>query len=85
MDVTSLQGLFTNSDNSLLKYGELSISVTMMNEEEGQILAAPLPAPAFYLGHLFYDFDNQPISWGWFIFRHDQLRFTTKVGLDITP
>jgi GntR family transcriptional regulator len=84
MDVTSLQGLFTGSNSTLLKYGELTISATLMNEEEGKVLEAPLPAAAFYLGHLFYDFSNQPISWGWFIFRNDQLRFTTKVGLDIS-
>lgn len=84
MDVTSLQGLFSDSDNALLKYGELSISATLMNEEEGQVLKTPLPAAAFYLGHLFYDFNNQPISWGWFIFRNEELHFTTKVGLDIS-
>lgn len=84
MDVTSLKGLFTDSNNTLLKYGELTINATLMNEEEGRILDTPLPAAAFYLSHLFYDFDNQPISWGWFIFPTDQLRFATKVGLDIT-
>lgn len=84
MDVTSLQGLFTGSSNTLLKYGELTISATLMNEEEGKILKTSLPAAAFYLGHLFYDFNNRPISWGWFIFRNDQLRFTAKVGLDIS-
>jgi GntR family transcriptional regulator len=84
MDVTSLQGLFTDSNNTLLKYGELTISATLMNEEEGKILETQLPAAAFYLGHLFYDFNNRPISWGWFIFRNDQLHFATKVGLDIS-
>lgn len=83
MDVTSLQGLFTDSKNSLLKYGELTISATIMNDEEANILDIALPAAAFYLGHLFYDYDNKPISWGWFIFRSDQLRFTTTVGIDI--
>lgn len=84
MDVTSLQGLFAYSDNTLLKFGELTISATLMNEEEGKILNTSLPAAAFYLGHLFYDFNDQPISWGWFIFRKDQLSFTTTVGLDIS-
>lgn len=84
MDVTSLQGLFTDSNNTLLKYGELTISAALMNEEEGKMLDTPLPAAAFYLGHLFYDFNDRPISWGWFIFRNDQLRFTTTVGLDIS-
>jgi GntR family transcriptional regulator len=84
MDVTSLQGLFTNADNDLLKFGELTIAATLMTEEESRILGVALPAAAFYLGHLFYDFEDRPLSWGWFIFRSDQLRFTTRVGLSIS-
>jgi DNA-binding GntR family transcriptional regulator len=52
-----------------------------MNEEEANILQTILPAAAFYLEHLFYDFMNRPISWGWFIFRNDILRFNTQVGI----
>ncbi len=81
MDVTSLQGLFTSSDNTLLKRGQLTIDATMMNEEEAKILQTQLPAAAFYLEHLFYDFENHPISWGWFIFHSDYLRFRTQVGI----
>jgi DNA-binding GntR family transcriptional regulator len=84
MDVTSLKGLFTDSDNSMLKYGELTISATMMNDEEASVLDMVLPAAAFYLGHLFFDYDNKPVSWGWFIFRNDQLHFTTSVGIAIS-
>ena len=81
MDVTSLQGLFTSAGNSMLKRGQLTIEATMMNEEEANILQTQLPAAAFYLEHLFYDFENRPISWGWFIFRSDHLRFHTQVGI----
>jgi GntR family transcriptional regulator len=81
MDVTSLRGLFTSADSTMLKRGQLTIEATMMNEEEAKILQIPLPAAAFYLEHLFYDFKNCPISWGWFIFRSDHLRFRTQVGI----
>jgi len=81
MDVTSLQGLFTSADNTLIKRGQLTIEATLMNEEEADILQTPLPAAAFYLEHLFYDFKDCPISWGWFIFRSDHLRFNTQVGI----
>ncbi len=84
MDVTSLQGLFSNSRNSLLKYGELTISATMMNEEEASALDISLPAAAIYLGHRFFDYENKPISWGWFIFPSDELRFTASVGLPLS-
>ncbi|MFL7838794.1 MAG: GntR family transcriptional regulator [Candidatus Promineifilaceae bacterium] len=81
MDATSLLGLFTHVDNHTLKRGQLSIEATMMNEEEAKILQSTLPAAAFYLEHLFYDFDERPTSWGWFIFHSNHLRFTTQIGI----
>lgn len=81
MDVTSLQGLFAHSDNTLLKFGELTIEVTAVNDEEAELLQVPVQTPAFCLEHVFYDFDDNPMSWGWFIWRGDQLRFRTTVGI----
>jgi len=68
MEVTALQHLFNGS-------GE-----TIFTPEEASLLQAPQPLAAFCLEHLFYDFDDKPISWGWFIGRADRLRFTTRVG-----
>jgi len=82
MDVTSLQGLFSDVDHRLLKRGQMKIETVLMNEEEAKILNTPLPAAAFYLEHLFYDFEDRPISWGWFIFRSDYLHFTTQLGIE---
>jgi GntR family transcriptional regulator len=82
MDVTSLQGLFASGENTLLKCGQLSIEATLMNEEEAATLKKTLPAPAFLLEHVFFDFENRPISWGWFIIPSDRLHFTTRVGID---
>ena len=81
MDVTSLRGLFSNAVNHSLKRGQLTIEATLLNAEEANILRAPLPSAAFYLEHLFYDFDERPLSWGWFIFHSDQLRFSTQIGI----
>lgn len=81
MDVTSLQGLLANANNTMLKKGTLTIETTLMNEQEAQVLQTTLPAAAFYLEHLFSDFTDQPISWGWFICRSDKLNFTTHIGL----
>jgi GntR family transcriptional regulator len=82
MDVTSLQGLFSQGNNTLLKRGQLAIEVTLLSEEEAALLGKSLPAAAFLLEHVFYDFDDRPISWGWFILPGDRLHFTAKVGLD---
>jgi len=81
MDGTSLQGLFSSGNSTLLKRGELHIEATLINEEEARVLKKPLPTAAFLLEHVFYDFDNQPISWGWFIFPGNTLQFTTQVGI----
>jgi DNA-binding GntR family transcriptional regulator len=81
LEVTALQQLFSGNRESLLKHGEINMEATLLNEEEAHLLKAPRPLAAFCFEHLFYDFDNQPVSWGWFIGRADRLRFTTQVGL----
>ena len=80
-EVTALRGLFDGTGSAMLKRGELSVEACLLNEDEARILQAPLPMAAFYLEHLFYDFDDRPVSWGWFICRSDCLRFTTRVGI----
>jgi DNA-binding GntR family transcriptional regulator len=80
MEVTALQHLFGGSGETILKRGDLNIEATILTAEEAYLLQAPQPMAAFCLEHLFYDFDDKPISWGWFIGRADRLRFTTRVG-----
>ena len=43
MDVVSLQGLFTNGSNTLLKHGTLNIEAALMNQDEASLLLKPLP------------------------------------------
>jgi len=81
MEVTVLQGLLDGTGSAILKRGELSVEACLLNEEEAKILQTPLPTAALCLEHLFYDFDDQPVSWGWFVCRSDCLRFSTSVGI----
>jgi len=81
MEVTSLRGLFDGGAESTLKRGDLTIDATVLTEEETQMLQSPVAAAAFRVEHIFYDFDNRPVSWGWFICPGDRLRFKTTVGL----
>jgi DNA-binding GntR family transcriptional regulator len=81
MEVTALQRLFSGAGETILKRGDLSIEATILTDDEAHLLCAPQPMAAFCLEHLFYDFDDKPISWGWFIGRADRLRFTTRVGI----
>ena len=81
LEVTALQGLFDGTGSALLKRGELSVEACLLNDDETTILQTPPPMAAFCLEHLFYDFADQPVSWGWFICRSDYLRFSTRVGI----
>ncbi|MCL4394177.1 MAG: GntR family transcriptional regulator [Chloroflexi bacterium] len=81
MEVTSLQGLLSGTGDTILKRGDLDIQATVLNDEEACLLQSSAPAAAFCIEHVFYDFDNRPVSWGWFICRGDQLHFSTTIGL----
>jgi DNA-binding GntR family transcriptional regulator len=81
LEVTALQGLLNGTGSELLKRGELSVEACLLNDDEACLLETPVPAAALCLEHLFYDFDDKPVSWGWFICRSDYLRFTTRVGI----
>jgi DNA-binding GntR family transcriptional regulator len=81
LEVTSLGGLFSGSGQTMLKRGDLSIEATVLNDDEASVLPAAAGTPAFRIEHIFYDFNDRVVSWGWFICQGDQLRFTTSVGV----
>lgn len=81
MEVTALRGLFSGGSGSDLKRGDLAIDATVLTEEEATLLHSEVGAPAFRLEHTFYDFDDRPVSWGWFICSGDRLRFTATIGI----
>lgn len=84
MEVTALHSLFGGRGATLLKRGDVSIQAILLDEEEARLLHSSLPMAAFCLEHLFYDFDDNPISWGWLVGQADRLRLTTQVGLSTT-
>ena len=81
MEVTALRGLFDGTGSAMFKRGDLGVEACLLKEDEATILHASSPMAAFYLEHLFYDFGDRPVSWGWFICRSDCLRFSTSVGI----
>jgi DNA-binding GntR family transcriptional regulator len=82
LGVTDLKGLFTGSGSSLIKFGDLNLESTLLNEEEATVLRLKTAAPGMVLEHLFYDFNNAPVSWGWFVCASTWLRLHTRVGID---
>jgi DNA-binding GntR family transcriptional regulator len=81
MEVTALRGLFSGGGGPDLKRGDLTIDATVLTEEEAALRHSEIGVPAFRLEHIFYDFDNRPVSWGWFICSGDRLRFTATIGI----
>jgi len=78
---TSLQGLFGGHGQALIKHGELNIEAVLLNDDEARLLQAVAPAAGLRIEHLFYAYDERPMSWGWFLCRGDRLRFGSRVGL----
>jgi DNA-binding GntR family transcriptional regulator len=81
MEVTALRGLLSGGGGSDLKRGDLTIDATVLTKEEAVLLHSEVGIPAFRLEHIFYDFDNRPVSWGWFICSGDRLCFTATIGI----
>lgn len=81
-EVTDLKGLFHTQGNALIKGGDLNLEATYLTAEDVSVLQLPGPMPGMLLGHLFYDFNNQPLSWGWFVCTSTQLRLQTRIGFD---
>jgi GntR family transcriptional regulator len=80
LEVTSLQGLFVGKGESLLKSGQLSIEAAILTKDEADLLNTHAMQPAFRLEHLFFDFEDRPVSWGQFVCRGDRFKFTTHLG-----
>jgi GntR family transcriptional regulator len=80
MGITNLQGLFDGTGETMLKRGTLGIQTTVLTEEEADLLDTPAGSAAFRIEHTFYDFDERPVSWGWFIVPGKHLQFDTTVG-----
>ena len=84
LEVTSLHGLFVGTGETKLKSGKLTIEAAVLTKDEADVLNTIQMQPAFRIEHIFYDFEDRPVSWGRFICRGDRLRFTTTVGVSNT-
>lgn len=82
LQVTDLKGLFQGSGSPLIKHGDLSLEAALLSSEEAQLLKLETPAPGMVLEHIFYDFNDRPVSWGWFVCSSARLRLHTRIGLE---
>lgn len=79
--VTALRDLLANARGSGLKYGRLKLHASNLSETEAAYLDEDPGTPAWVIEHLFFDFENRPVSWGRFIGRADRLDFSATVGV----
>jgi DNA-binding GntR family transcriptional regulator len=81
LEVTSLHGLFVGTGETKFKRGDIVIEAAVLTKEEADVLNTMQMQPAFRLEHIFYDFEDKPVSWGRFLCRGDRLSFKTTVGV----
>ena len=85
LGVTALRDLFEGGAGSGPKHGELIIHASVLTEEEARHVDRPPGTAALVLEHVFYGYDDRPISWGRFVCRGDLLQFRAHVGLPPAP
>ena len=81
LDVTALRDMFEGGAGSGPKHGELIIHASVLTAEEAHYLAVAPESAAWVLEHLFYDYDDKPVSWGRFVCRGTLLQFRARVGV----
>lgn len=82
LQITSLEGLLQGESSEGLRRGNLTIEAVNLKEEDAKVLQMPTGSAGFCLEHIFYDFNDHPVSWGWFICRADRFKLTTRIGAD---
>lgn len=83
LQVADLKGIFQGSGSQLVKGGEISMEATFLDENECRLLNLEPPTPGMLLEHVFYDFNDRPLSWGWFVCASNRLQLHTWVGHEI--
>ena len=84
LGVTALRDLFEGSIGAGPKHGELIIHASVLTEEEARHVERPPGSAALVLEHLFYGYDDMPMSWGRFVCRGDLLQFRAHIGVQAT-
>ncbi|MCB2191325.1 MAG: GntR family transcriptional regulator [Deltaproteobacteria bacterium] len=81
LDTVVLTGLIFQEGYSNFKRGALRLMPALLDAREAKLLGMPEGEPVFKLEHLFYDFDNRPTAFGWFLVSHEKMPLLSKVGV----
>lgn len=81
LDTTGLSGLFFNTNPSGYKKGALRLLPMSMDPRESDLLSPDADQNAFRLEYLYYNFNDKPCAYGWFIIPHQKMPITSRVGV----
>jgi GntR family transcriptional regulator len=80
LQITSLAGLLRGAGGEGFPRGELTVRAVSLDAEAAQQLGEPVGAAALCLEHVFRDYDDRAVSWGWFLCRADAFYLQTTLG-----
>ena len=81
LDTVVLTGLIFQEGYSNFKRGSLRLMPNLPEPREARLLNLKEGTTVFKLEHLFYDFEDRPAAFGWFLVSHDKLPLISKVGV----
>ena len=84
LGVTALRDLFEGGVGAGPKRGELVIHRRCSPRRRPATSTRPAGSAALVLEHLFYGYDDKPMSWGRFVCRGDLLQFRAHIGVQAT-
>jgi GntR family transcriptional regulator len=81
LDTVVLTELIFQEGNSNFKRGILNLIPTQLNRSDAELLRMEEGQSVFKLEHLFFDFDNEPTAYGWFIISHEKMPLVSRIGI----
>ena len=81
LDTVVLTELIFQEGYSNIKKGVLHLLPTRLSEREAELLKLEQGATAFKLEHLYYDFDDKPAAFGWFVVSHEKIPIVSRIGI----
>ena len=81
LDTVVLTELVYQEGYANFKRGVLHLVPSQLGEREAGLLNLEEGKSVFKLEHLFYDFDNKPAAFGWFMVSHEKMPLVSKIGI----
>jgi GntR family transcriptional regulator len=81
LDTSVLTSLMFQESYSNFKRGELSLLPVVLDDRESRLLKKEPGRCGFKLEHTFYDFDDKPAAYGWFLVPHENMPLVSRVGV----